>query len=347
MPGAEIVAGGQYTNLKHLPVMDRHPSVVAVIRGDGERPLPMTLDAMAKGGDLCGIPNLVWRDGHRIRINPIEYIDIEAFPSPSIIGTSKIVPYESMRGCPFDCKFCSFPVTSPKWRYKSAEKIRDDWSAHVEINGAEVNSATDSTFMISPTRLRRLPEIPPDSDVPQSDGFSRANTPVSARQLLGYPGETPEMYGETVDYLVDEFAGQFYVNMFSVADENMPLWADREEWQSVSADPTDTLAPWSHIGMDGAEAERLQKETLDKVRAAGETAVTHAWQDEFQSRLLSWHDLRTNLAVEQSIERLGMAPLDYADLDEGAHAMGTQVDRLSDLGVELAPYARELCREAI
>jgi hypothetical protein len=401
MPGTKIIAGGQYTNLKYMPAMNHHPDIIAVIRGDGEQSLPMTLDAMEKGTYLGDIPNLVWREDRKIRINQIEYIDIDEFPSPSVLGTSSIVPYESMRGCPFDCKFCSFPAASPKWRYKSAEKIRDDWLAYANVNGANVISAMDSTFTIPPTRLRRLLEILPDSDVPYWDGFSRANTintenvveklaaarcrrlyigfesmndatlkrmskRCTAKQnrnaaallsdsevaysiffIVGYPGESREMYADTLDYLVDEFVGHYYVNKFSVTDENMPLWEDREELQIVSTDPTDTLAPWSHIGMDSVEAAKLQAETLDKVRASSETAVMHAWQDEFQHSLMPRNDRKTNIAVEKCIERLGMAPLDYTNLDEGAHAMRTQVNRLRDLGVEVAPEAGELCREAI
>ncbi|MEV0675061.1 radical SAM protein [Actinosynnema sp. NPDC050436] len=401
LPGTRIIAGGQYTNLKYMPAMNHHPEIVAVIRGDSEQSLPMTLDAMEKGAFLGDIPNLVWREDRRIRINPIEYIDIDGFPSPSVLGNAAIVPYESMRGCPFDCKFCSFPAASPKWRYKSAEKIRDDWQSYAKLNGASLMYAMDSTFTIPPTRLRKLLEILPQSDTPPWDGFSRANTidseavveklaaarcrrlyigfesmndatlkrmskRVSAKQnrkaaellsdsdvtysiffIAGYPGETPEMYQDTLDYLVEEFVGHYYVNKFSISDENMPLWEDREELKIVATDPTDTLAPWSHIGMDSVEAARLQTETLDKVRARSETAVMHAWQDDYQHWLMPQNDRRANIAVEKCVERLGMAPVDYPDLDEGAHAMRTQVDRLRDLGVAVAPESRELCRDAI
>ncbi|MET7765812.1 radical SAM protein [Streptomyces sp. NPDC005393] len=127
----------------------------------------------------------MWRDEDNIRINPTEYVDIEDFPSPTVPGNAPTVPDESMRGCPFDCKFCSFPAASPKWRYKSAEKIRDDWIAYAERNGCDVISAMDSTFTIPPTRLRRLLEILPDSGVPRWEGFSRANTINSVQLVAG------------------------------------------------------------------------------------------------------------------------------------------------------------------
>jgi anaerobic magnesium-protoporphyrin IX monomethyl ester cyclase len=181
LPGVPVIAGGQYTNLKYMPVMGDYPEVTAVIRGDAEKALPVLLDTMQRGDDLDRVPNLVWRDGDRIRINRLDYVDLDSFPSPSFSHQFRIAPYESMRGCPFDCKFCSFPAASPKWRYKSAEKIRDDWVRYATDNGVSVVDAMDSTFTVPPTRLRRLMEILPSALVPRWACYSRANVITSAR----------------------------------------------------------------------------------------------------------------------------------------------------------------------
>lgn len=396
-----VIAGGQYTNLKYMRAMHDHPSIVAVVRGDSESALPLTLKALADGDDLSRVPNVVWRDGDKIRVNALDYVDIDAFLSPSVRGEAPIVPYESMRGCPFDCKFCSFPAASPKWRYKSAEKIRDDWISYASDNGARMISAMDSTFTIPPTRLRRLMEILPESDVPPWEGFSRANTINSAklvdqltasncRQLhigfesmnddtlklmskrvtakqnrkagellsgsalgyyilfiVGYPGENPDMFRDTQDYLVNEHVGHFALSKFSITDENMPLWADRERLKIIAENPNDTTAAWSHIGMDSDEALRLQLETFDKVRMHSETAVLNLWQHSYQHTLLPHHDRAKNIAVEKSVDRLVMVPKDYTDIAEGAHAVRTQLDRLRELDVTLAPPERELSLEVL
>jgi pyruvate-formate lyase-activating enzyme len=147
----------------------------------------MLLKIMRHGGDRASVPNLVWRDGSRVRINKVDYIDLDAFSSPTFPGSFQIAPYESMRGCPFDCKFCSFPAASPKWRYKSAEKIRDDWERYRKVNGATTIEAMDSTFTVPPTRLRRLMELLPRSDIPEWLCYSRANvikTPEFVDRLL-------------------------------------------------------------------------------------------------------------------------------------------------------------------
>ncbi|MGW1373622.1 B12-binding domain-containing radical SAM protein [Streptomyces sp. NPDC002446] len=401
LPGTGIITGGQFTNLKYMQALRDHPEVTAVVRGDGEITLPMTLDVLDRRGDLATVPNLVWRDDARIRINPVEYIDIDAYPSPSFSGNAAVVPYESMRGCPFDCKFCSFPAASPKWRYKSAEKIRDDWAAYVTKNNAQSIYAMDSTFTIPPTRLRKLLEILPDSGIPPWEGFSRANTlnservvdgltkahcfqlhigfesmndgtlkrmskRVSVKQnkraielliqsnlsyyglfMVGYPGESPDMFQDTQDFLVNSYEGHYSIARFSITDETMPLWQDKEELRIVAEDPTNPTSPWSHIGMDSDEAAALQKETMDKVRLKNDNAVLDLWQYDYAPRLMPNHDHKVNLAVEKAIERICMAPLDYTDTDEGAQVMSAHFGKLHDLGVQLAPAGRELCRDAI
>ncbi len=175
-PAAAVVLGGQYSNLKYQAIFAAHPEVDYVIRGDAELGLPRLLQALAGKAALADVPNLAWRaaDG-AVLAPPIEYIDLEAHPSPSFRGTHWAVPYESMRGCPFTCKFCSFPAASPKWRYKSAEKICRDWAHYADKNGATVIKAYDSTFTIPPTRFRELLSRLPEVGVPW-EAYSRANT---------------------------------------------------------------------------------------------------------------------------------------------------------------------------
>jgi hypothetical protein len=372
-----------------------HPSIRAVVRGDGENAIPAVIDALAGRLDFAKVPNLVWRHGDRIRLNPIEYIDVNAWPSPQFNDTYPVVPYESMRGCPFDCKFCSFPHASPKWRYKSAEKIRDDWVAYAERNGALFIEAMDSTFTVPPTRLRELFAILPAANVAW-EGYSRANVVdspefienlvashcrrlqigfesmsdvvlkrmkkrVNAKQnrrafellragdlgytiffMIGYPGETPDCFQETADFVLKEYAGHYMLNIFSVSDETMPLWEDREELQIQVCDPEEPDADWSHIGMDVTLARQLNRETLDRVRLENENAVTMLWQGQYQHWFMPHASRHTNLAVEKCVERLAMAAKDYAEVEDAAHAVRTQVQRLAALGVTPRPVAELL-----
>ncbi|MEU4244951.1 radical SAM protein [Actinoplanes sp. NPDC026619] len=399
LPGLPVFVGGQYSNLKFQRVMHDHPAIVGVVRGDAEHALPALLQAQRDGTRLEKVPNLVWRDGDRIRINETAYVDIEAFPSPGFPGKYPIVPYESMRGCPFDCKFCSFPAASPKWRYKSAEKIRDDWVRYAEHNDASMIEAMDSTFTVPPTRLRELVRLLPDAGVPW-ECYSRANVinspqfiedltrshcfrvqigfesmnqntltrmskRVTAKQnrrafellqqgdlgytiffMIGYPGETPEQFEDTRQFLLHEYDGHFMLHLFSVADETMPLWDDREELDIRVDDPFDSDSPWSHAGMSSVEARQLLGETLDQVRQVNDRAVLMLWQGDYQHSLMPVADHAVNLSVEKALERLAMAPRDHPDPDRGATQVRTQLDILRRHGVTPQPV-ETLCTDPI
>jgi hypothetical protein len=178
-PEATLVVGGQYSNLKYGELLDAYPSIDYVVRGDAEEALPRLLDAMARRESTDSIPNLAGRGpSGTVTTTPIAYIDIEAHPSPSFEGQHTYVPYESMRGCPFTCRFCSFPFASPEWRFKSAEKICADWAGYARENGVQRILARDSTFTVPPTRFRRLLEMLPDVGV-RWDAYSRANVITS------------------------------------------------------------------------------------------------------------------------------------------------------------------------
>ena len=389
VPGVPVVAGGQYTNLKFAVIMDEYPEITDIVRGDAEVALPMLLKIQRHGGDRAAVPNLVWRDGTRMRVNKADYIDLDDFSSPTFPGNFEIAPYESMRGCPFDCKFCSFPAASPKWRYKSAEKIKNDWERYRKVNGASAIEAMDSTFTVPPTRLRRLMEILPGSEIPEWSCYTRANViknsefvdrllesycnylvigfesmndetlrrmskRVSSTQnrrafellrgsemgytncfIVGYPGENPNQFGDTQRFLLDEYEGHFMLHMFSVTDETMPLWEDREALQIEVDDPYDPASPWSHIGMTSSEATRLQAETLDQVRMSNDSAVTFLWQRDYQEPLIPTKSAAANLAVEKAVERLAMAPRDFENVDGGAQQILRQVENLRELGVHV------------
>jgi anaerobic magnesium-protoporphyrin IX monomethyl ester cyclase len=188
-PGAMLVLGGQYSNLKYAEILRRHSEVDFVVRGDGEVALPALLQALDGRGSLDGVPNLMGRrpNGRGMRSTPLQYVDLEEWPSPGPEGAAAIIPYESMRGCPFSCKFCSFPSASPKWRYKSASKIATDWAAYAERNGARHIRAMDSTFTVPFRRLRELLPLLSDRTVTW-EAYARANNLKSAQLVDALAG---------------------------------------------------------------------------------------------------------------------------------------------------------------
>jgi tRNA A37 methylthiotransferase MiaB len=399
-PDSYLVLGGQFSNLKYGSIMALYSEVDAVMRGDAEESLPMLLQRLARfrGRNLGDIPNLVWRapDGSPV-VNDFEYIDIESFPSPRLTGHHQVVPYESMRGCPFSCKFCSFPLASPTWRYKSAAKIAADWRQYSEENGTRFIKAMDSTFTVPPTRLRELLDLLPPLDV-EWEGYSRANVIKDADLLArladahcrflslgfesmsdrtlklmnkrvtrkenlrafsllrnsdvgyrvsfmaGYPGETPEDFALTDEFLVNEYEGHFMLSVFSISDETMPLWEDRDRLQIKVHDLSDPDYSWSHIGMDVDAARQLNHATLDSVRRTNDRAVLMLWQADYQHWLLPHRGTGDNLVVEKAVERIGLAPRDVPQPSRRERHVRDQLDVLARHGVlvgdsaEYSPY---------
>ncbi|MEU5464747.1 B12-binding domain-containing radical SAM protein [Streptomyces althioticus] len=159
-----IVAGGYLATRNPERVLDC--GIDMVVAGDAEEAVPALLNCLRASGSSgpssvdadawAAVPNLwYWgRDGERVftfdRMVAVD--DIRAtIPAGDLSGIS--VPYESMRGCPYKCAFCSYPLVSTKWRFKSAEKLIADWTL-IEKGGAKEIIALDSTFTIPPKRLR-------------------------------------------------------------------------------------------------------------------------------------------------------------------------------------------------
>jgi anaerobic magnesium-protoporphyrin IX monomethyl ester cyclase len=363
--GATIVLGGQYSNLKYDRVMRAHPEVDFIVRGDGEEAIPLLLAVLDGRGELDDVPNLVVRTGPvSYRETPFRYIDIEAHPSPGFGHQHRaVVPYESMRGCPFSCRFCSFPMASPQWRYKSAEKITADWARYHDVNGATHIRAMDSTFTVPPRRLRALLDLLPDVNVTW-EAYTRANTitsretverlaeahcatlsigfesmspkslglmhkqvraehnrrahealsggPVKYRCsfMVGYPGEAPEDYELTHEFLASEYTGHFMLSVFSMTDETMPVWQDAERLGIQIDDFEDPDSAWVHVGMDHSTARKLHRRTLDEVRHRNDRAVLLLWQTDYHTPLIPGLSAGANMWAEKLVERLGMLPVD-------------------------------------
>jgi radical SAM superfamily enzyme YgiQ (UPF0313 family) len=394
-PGCPIVVGGQFSNLKYLLILRDHPEVTCVVRGDAERALPEVVRCLRAGRDLTHIPNVVYRTADGVpHQTPIDYIDLDAYPSPAFPGDFPIVPYESMRGCPFSCRFCSFPAASPKWRYKSAKKIVDDWIRYRDASGATHIRAMDSTFTVPPRRLWQLLEMLPDAGIGW-EAFTRANSLLAPgvvdglaaancrtlsigfesmsenslsymdkrvrayqnRQafellrnsdvgyrisfMVGYPGETPDDYRETNDFLVEEYIGHFQLYVFSLQDETMPVWADSERFDIQVSAPEDPDYSWSHSGMDVRTARQLRLKTLRDVRWRNDDAVALLWQTDYQSPLLPHRSSGANYRVEKLVERLGMVPVDHPDPRDGVPLIQPLLAELRDHGVFLAGDPKE------
>jgi len=109
-----------------------------VIVGEGEKSLPLLVQALQGMENMETVPGLYWKlDGIVQKNLPNTFIeDLDANPAPdwSLIDYGDLrlggnpkkitIPVQTSRGCPYDCSFCSVTkVFGKKYRYRSTESI--------------------------------------------------------------------------------------------------------------------------------------------------------------------------------------------------------------------------------
>lgn len=134
--------GGDTSSLFHEEIIRDYPMIDAVIRGHGEKPALVLLEALRDKKGLEHVPNLTWRDGSSVRQNelryvgdaegisdlnftnfsllrhPVTYIRYVGLPFFFAKGFTKeqnfkhftlrspLLPVPVGRGCPFNCTWC-------------------------------------------------------------------------------------------------------------------------------------------------------------------------------------------------------------------------------------------------
>ncbi|OGR65534.1 MAG: hypothetical protein A2X31_00130 [Elusimicrobia bacterium GWB2_63_22] len=74
VPGVRIVLGGYTASYFAAAILNDFPAVDFVVRGDGELPLLRLLKAFGAGpAALKRVPNLAWRYGAAVKLNPVSY----------------------------------------------------------------------------------------------------------------------------------------------------------------------------------------------------------------------------------------------------------------------------------
>ena len=149
MPGVDVLAVGYGEMLV--------PSLVEYIRSGFSR-----LVAPTGGSTEQRQHTLVLRSGvPRSR-------DLDFLPTPDWAASERehgkrfsMIHYESVRGCPYRCNFCNYPYLfdDTRFRYKSAQRIADDWEHYVDEMGVEYITCLDSLFTMPRQRLRELCEL--------------------------------------------------------------------------------------------------------------------------------------------------------------------------------------------
>jgi B12-binding domain/radical SAM domain protein len=100
-PGVPVIMGGFSSTYYHREIIDGHPEVDFVIRGDStEVPLEKLLSTLASGRPPEDVPNLTWRDGTRTRVNPLTHVpdDLDGITIDYGMMVRKVLRYRDLSG---------------------------------------------------------------------------------------------------------------------------------------------------------------------------------------------------------------------------------------------------------
>lgn len=134
-PDIMIAVGGLHPTYFDEYIMQTN-SVDFVLRGDGEKSLPLLMQAIKGKVKFNDVPGLTWKANGRVVRNPdvkplnqqeiskLSYPDFSSVPE-QVYG---MIPIDTSKGCKYACRFCSIPHKSEWIGYESK------WAANRLLN---------------------------------------------------------------------------------------------------------------------------------------------------------------------------------------------------------------------
>lgn len=136
--------------------------------------------------------------------------------------------------------------------------------------------------------------------------------------IIGFPGETSKDFNETKEYLLNEHYGHFHLYVFSMEDECMPIWKDKDKFNikvldnSVNSFFHHDGRTWQHTGMTSVEAENIRRKALQDIRLHSKYAIHRSWQTLYKINCNESISRNDYLSIERLIDQLTFVPLDYS-----------------------------------
>lgn len=174
-PRMLVLLGGPHAT--YFPECVRSPGVDVVCRGEGEDAAVELFDALDRGDDIRGIPDLWVKQDGRVYANAPRELrrDLDSIPWPprellweydDRLRQRPLKSFTTNRGCPFPCSYCFNPSltehygsTWKKPRIRSPEDVVAE-IAHVRARSPlQVVGFRESIFVYSATWLRAFGEL--------------------------------------------------------------------------------------------------------------------------------------------------------------------------------------------
>jgi len=168
-PNVPILWGGWHPSL--MPSQTLKDDLVDIVCiGQGEDTLPRLAESLLSRGSLKDVPNLMYKleNGEIVRTRaeplksfsdtrPIEqaysYVDVESYIQ-TLWGNKRAIGYESSRGCPWRCSFCSIgSVYNGRWNSLTAMRVADSVEFLKKRYNVDAIHFFDNNFFVNRDRV--------------------------------------------------------------------------------------------------------------------------------------------------------------------------------------------------
>ena len=148
LPDARIGLGGPQVSYQGKAILDAEAEVDFILAGEGEANVCQLLGLLRVDAPIQECLGIVYREGERVIATPARpplSLDALPFAYPDLNELQhRIIYYESMRGCPFSCSYCSSSIEHGV-RKRSLPLVFADLSVFLEQRIPQVKFV-DRTF---------------------------------------------------------------------------------------------------------------------------------------------------------------------------------------------------------
>jgi radical SAM superfamily enzyme YgiQ (UPF0313 family) len=172
--GITTILGGPHLTLMPEESLDQ-PGVDYTFKGEAEDGIVEFAEALAGKREIATVDGLYYKRDGRVVANAPRHLpkDIDRYPFPAH-HLFKIEKYTNLqpltdglkrtrtftiltsRGCPYQCTFCSKPITGKSWRERSVENVVAEWKWLVKDLQATEIGITDDIWNLKINRAKDI-----------------------------------------------------------------------------------------------------------------------------------------------------------------------------------------------